>query len=262
MSLSNIWTAASEGDLDRVKHLIENEGLSPNAFDDNSYSPLHAAASWSHLEILRYLIQKGGDINLADEDGETCLFVVEDVDMARIIVRELGGDFNKRNNEGLNAAEHLQEAYPHISLYLRSLTDPSIAYPPTNVTTTTATATSQDGDDLPMSTGTEGGGGGGGGGEPDLDTPTDTLLLRVREIMQASERGELTAQQTDDQLRGVVEQAVTGQVQVGRVLGQNRVGASEDLTGSVRSRVEAEVDANGEEVEPEAKRTRAEAEGR
>ncbi|KDE07526.1 hypothetical protein MVLG_02197 [Microbotryum lychnidis-dioicae p1A1 Lamole] len=251
MSLSNIWTAASEGNLDRVKHLIENEGLSPNAFDDNSYSPLHASVSWSHPEILRYLVQKGGDINLADKDGETCLFVVENVEMARIIVQELGGDLNKRNNEGLTAAEHLEEDYPHISLYLRSLADPSIAYPPTNATTTTTT--NPNGEDVPMSTSTE-------GGQPDLDAPTDALLLRVRDIMQASERGELSSQETEDKLRGVVEEIVTGQVQVGRVLGQSGVGATQGLTGSVRSRLQ--VDESGEEVEHEIKRTRAGPEGR
>lgn len=77
-------------------------GLSPNVLDDNSYTPIHAAASWGHIEILNYLIlEKGGDINIVDGDGETPLFLVESAQMARIIVG-LGGNPGKRNAEGMS----------------------------------------------------------------------------------------------------------------------------------------------------------------
>lgn len=55
---------------------------------------------------------------------------------------------------------------------------------------------------------------------PDVDAPTDHLLVRVRAIMEASERGELSAQETDDKLRAVVEEAVNGQVAAGREIGE------------------------------------------
>lgn len=35
----NIWVAASDGQLDVVKNFIENDGLSPNAKDENGYTP-------------------------------------------------------------------------------------------------------------------------------------------------------------------------------------------------------------------------------
>lgn len=54
----------------------------------------------------------------------------------------------------------------------------------------------------------------------DLDAPTDALIARVRTIMEASERGELSSQEVDDQLRGVVEEAVVGQVEAGRIIGE------------------------------------------
>jgi len=101
--MANIWLAAGEGNLEKVQEYIEQDGLSPNALDDNNYNPLHAAASWNHPEILRYLVEKGGDINIADDDGETPLFVVEQVGMARLIV-ELGGDPNHRNLEGVTVS--------------------------------------------------------------------------------------------------------------------------------------------------------------
>lgn len=101
MSTSNIWTAASEGSLDRVRYWIETEHLSPSVRDDNSYTPIHAAASWGHEDILRYLItERAGDVNTVDDDGETALFVVEEERMAKVLV-ELGVDTTRKNEEGL-----------------------------------------------------------------------------------------------------------------------------------------------------------------
>ncbi|PWN46492.1 hypothetical protein IE53DRAFT_372340 [Violaceomyces palustris] len=48
----NIWIAAGEGDLERVRHLVQVQGISPTAPDPYTYTPVHAAASYGHLEIL------------------------------------------------------------------------------------------------------------------------------------------------------------------------------------------------------------------
>lgn len=72
-----------------------------------SDTPLHAAASWGHVDILRYLVNKGGNINVTDADGETPLFVVETAEMARAVV-ELGGDPRIRNLEGITVSFFFQ----------------------------------------------------------------------------------------------------------------------------------------------------------
>ena len=59
----------------------------------------HAAASYGHLDLLEYLISKGGDINISDEDGDTPIFTVESVDVARWMV-EHGAKVDVQNNEG------------------------------------------------------------------------------------------------------------------------------------------------------------------
>ncbi|RXK36450.1 hypothetical protein M231_06294 [Tremella mesenterica] len=117
---SNIWVAASDGDLDRVRHLIEVEGFSPNEMDTNRYSPMHAAASYAHLELLDYLISKGGDINLVDGDGDTPLFGVETVSFAEAMI-DRGADPLHMNNEGLRADEALEDSDPEIASFLRAL---------------------------------------------------------------------------------------------------------------------------------------------
>ncbi len=68
--MANIWVAASDGNLARVEELLAS-GLSPNEKDENSYTPMHAAASYGHLAMLDFLIAHGGDINLTDNDGDT-----------------------------------------------------------------------------------------------------------------------------------------------------------------------------------------------
>ncbi|KWU43583.1 ankyrin [Rhodotorula sp. JG-1b] len=177
--MSNIWTAASEGNAERVRELVES-GTSPNALDENSYSPLHAAASWGHADILRYLVERGGDINLTDSDRETPLFVVENVGMAKLVV-ELGGDPKWTNEDGITVTVPAP-----VSSELDNSAPTTGAPPP----------------------------------QPDLDAPTDALMASVRSIMERSERGEISEQETDDLLREVVESAVTGQVEAGRAIGQ------------------------------------------
>ncbi|KAF8573665.1 ankyrin [Ramaria rubella] len=116
----NIWVAAGEGDIDRVKELIENESLSPNVPDPYTYTPMHAAASYGHVHVLEYLVSKGGDVNVKDEDSETPLFTVESVDVARWLV-EHGANLDCQNEEGNTPAQHLAEEFPSVSAYLHSL---------------------------------------------------------------------------------------------------------------------------------------------
>jgi len=59
----NIWTAASDGDIDRVRELIES-GMSPNAQDEAGYSPLHAASSYGEVPLIHYLLSVGADVNI------------------------------------------------------------------------------------------------------------------------------------------------------------------------------------------------------
>jgi hypothetical protein len=89
--------------------------------DAHGYSLVHAAASYSHEDLLRALIKDFKvDPNIKDEDGETALFSVEDVPMAELLL-ELGTDMSLRNSEGQTAEEKLddEDEQPEIAAYLR-----------------------------------------------------------------------------------------------------------------------------------------------
>ncbi|KAJ2162713.1 hypothetical protein GGF46_000438 [Coemansia sp. RSA 552] len=97
---NNIWTAASEGDIVFVKQAVEADKTKVDAKDKNGYTPLHAAASWGHTDLLRFLLDSGADVNITDSDGDTPLHMCEDKACAELLVAR-GADMEKRNHEGL-----------------------------------------------------------------------------------------------------------------------------------------------------------------
>lgn len=91
--------------------------------DAHGYSLLHAAASYNHLSLLRALVNEFNvDVNMRDEDGDSCLYVAETVEIARCLVEELKIDTSKTNDEGVRAVEAIEEdgGFPEVAAYLRS----------------------------------------------------------------------------------------------------------------------------------------------
>ncbi|PWY81867.1 hypothetical protein BO70DRAFT_362304 [Aspergillus heteromorphus CBS 117.55] len=107
-----------------VLTLLQSNPAIASGQDDHGYSLLHAAASYGHIDLLRALVKEYGvDVNLLDEDSETCLFVTETLDIAKCLVEELGVDYNRRNDEGLTAWESIEidDSFPEIAVYLRQV---------------------------------------------------------------------------------------------------------------------------------------------
>ncbi len=96
---SNIWTSAADGDLDRVKFLVES-GVSVNAADELGYTPVQAASSWGRVDVLKWLVDNGGDVTDGDEDGDTALHVAETADVADYLMSK-GASPEMKNNMGL-----------------------------------------------------------------------------------------------------------------------------------------------------------------
>ncbi|KAI8917202.1 ankyrin repeat-containing domain protein, partial [Powellomyces hirtus] len=98
----NIWLAAADGKVDVVEHLLKHGGpsgapLSPNIKDDSGYTPLHAAAAYSHIPLIDLLVLGyNADINIVDDDGDTPLHVCETLEAAKRL-KELGADVDMKN---------------------------------------------------------------------------------------------------------------------------------------------------------------------
>lgn len=123
-NLNPLLLAAHTPDPDpRLLPLLRAKPELASAQDAHGYSLLHAAASYNHTSLLRALVNEFKvDVNLRDEDNETCLFVAEAVDVARCLVEELHIDLTLQNEEGLTALEKIEseEEFPDIAKYLRT----------------------------------------------------------------------------------------------------------------------------------------------
>ncbi|KAJ7637719.1 hypothetical protein DFH06DRAFT_1219054 [Mycena polygramma] len=109
----NIWVAAGDA-------------LSPNAPDEFTYTPMHAAASYGQLQVLEYLISRGGDVNVEDGDDDTPIYTVENVETARFLV-DHGAVLDRHNSEGVSPIDHLREEFSEVANFLQSVASPASA---------------------------------------------------------------------------------------------------------------------------------------
>ncbi|KAJ0410432.1 hypothetical protein P43SY_002764 [Pythium insidiosum] len=94
----NVWVSASDGDIDAVKQFLANGG-DVNIKDEFGYTPLQAAVSYNHLELVLFLLSNGASVTLADNDLDTPLHRAETVDCAKLLLQH-GAELNARNSEG------------------------------------------------------------------------------------------------------------------------------------------------------------------
>ncbi|MDH4270745.1 MAG: ankyrin repeat domain-containing protein [Candidatus Aminicenantes bacterium] len=92
MNAQEIFDAVRNGDLAKVKELIEKDPKLVNAKNSLSATPLHIAAEVDHAEIAKYLIEKGADVHALNSYLLTPLND-SGLQVARILV-ENGADVN------------------------------------------------------------------------------------------------------------------------------------------------------------------------
>ncbi|KAF9468128.1 hypothetical protein BDZ94DRAFT_1247255 [Collybia nuda] len=144
---------------------------------------MHAAASYGHLDILEFLISRGGDVNITDTDGDTPLYTVENIETARFLV-DRGAVINRRNSEGISPIEHLTEDFPSVARFLESLS-PSL--PDSRIVEDAPTPPSQHHQNAIS------------------EQLTSELMASVQGIM---ERAEAEGRDPEDELRQVVSRTV------------------------------------------------------
>src|SRR5689334_13810264 len=63
--------AASQGDLEKVKKILQNKEIEVDARNHNTFTPLHIASGQDCLDITVELLQHDADPNAQDEEGNT-----------------------------------------------------------------------------------------------------------------------------------------------------------------------------------------------
>ncbi|KAI8146400.1 ankyrin repeat-containing domain protein [Fennellomyces sp. T-0311] len=121
----NLWIAAGDGQLDRVKELI-GSGVNVNSHDEYGYTAMHAAVSYNQKEILEYLLEKGGNVNIEDFEKDTPLYVAETVDMARFLI-DRGANAEHKNEDDVSPAQNAhQEGWQEVAEFLAGITQESL----------------------------------------------------------------------------------------------------------------------------------------
>lgn len=67
-AMMELLHASKRGDETRTRELITRDPSSVNRYDDEGFTPLLAAASKGHVNVIKILISAGADVNLADNE--------------------------------------------------------------------------------------------------------------------------------------------------------------------------------------------------
>lgn len=70
---ASLITAIKQGNLDKVKYLVE-KGVNIDVRGSFNMTPLILAIIHNRLEIAKYLIDNGAEVNLIDNSGGNALF--------------------------------------------------------------------------------------------------------------------------------------------------------------------------------------------
>ncbi|XP_037085410.1 protein phosphatase 1 regulatory subunit 16A-like isoform X2 [Pollicipes pollicipes] len=76
-SATPLHIAAANGYITVVEYLLDNH-VCVDARDKDDWQPIHAAACWSHPQVIELLYQNGADLSAATRSGETPFDVCED----------------------------------------------------------------------------------------------------------------------------------------------------------------------------------------
>ena len=93
----DIFEAIRNGDIAKVKELVEKDPQLLKAKNVNQSAPLHVAVDVNNEPITRYLIEKGADLNAFNRTNATPLFYAKKVEIAKLLI-EKGADINAQNS--------------------------------------------------------------------------------------------------------------------------------------------------------------------
>ncbi len=88
-SHENIFDAAYEGDLKAVKQFVEEDQVDVEASDRFGIEVIFHAVSGGHIEVVRYLLEKGADPLVTSPDGSSLLHLAAgsgDLELAALLI--------------------------------------------------------------------------------------------------------------------------------------------------------------------------------
>jgi len=117
VDVSTIFSAASEGNIPLLQSAMARLNFAPTTADENGYTLLHAACSYSQLGMLKFLLDNldrnnqcyTAFVNSGDNDGDSALHYAGNTDAARILIEDGRVDPNTVNGQGKTALQAKKE---------------------------------------------------------------------------------------------------------------------------------------------------------
>ncbi|GMT21296.1 hypothetical protein PFISCL1PPCAC_12593 [Pristionchus fissidentatus] len=134
-----IHASAARGNLEILEWFNETYYNSPHLLDGENWTPLHYAAASETVHAVRFILTRGGEVNLKNKDGHTALHVAvkagraENVEvlMDTIETHLDRSCINFKTNKGNTALHHAARGgnvdivkslchHPHVDVYLKN----------------------------------------------------------------------------------------------------------------------------------------------
>lgn len=74
MDIKDLFLSCRRGDLSRVQYLVEEKDVDLTVRDKWDSSPLYYACLCGHIDVVRYLLEKGAKCEAKTFDGERCVY--------------------------------------------------------------------------------------------------------------------------------------------------------------------------------------------
>jgi len=103
--------AASEGDLAKMKQLVEKSGVNINAQGQMNRTALHLACLYGKMEIVMYLVEKGANKELPASSGEVPLHLASlngHFNVVEFLLSE-GANWKATNNSGKKPSDYARK---------------------------------------------------------------------------------------------------------------------------------------------------------
>lgn len=99
-----LYKAAIKGELERVREFIQ-QGLSVNGFTSQLDTPLMAASFGNSANVVKYIIERGANVNARNVYGASALMWAQTPEIARLLL-SYGANPTIKNDEGKTAVDN------------------------------------------------------------------------------------------------------------------------------------------------------------